>query len=92
MIALVESTAKTGVMIGTASDTATIYLDGKPGPKGKITITQGNVQVECDLDVKVTCKGKVTVDATQIEMKAKAGVTIDGGAMVTIKGGIIKLN
>lgn len=79
----IDLTTKTVKVKG---DTA-INVDG-----GTVTVKGTAIKVEGSQSVEV--KGmsvKVTADTT-MDLKASASMTIDGGGMLTLKGGLVKIN
>jgi len=61
----------------------------------------GNNSVKMEAGgITISCKGKLAIDASSIEMKAKANMELDGGAattlkssgLLTIQGSLVKIN
>lgn len=59
----------------------------------KIIIKNSNVTLTLEeSNLKMEAVSNMTIEAQQLKLKAGAGIEIDGGAKVDIKGGIINLN
>lgn len=92
-IEILDKSGNNLIVIDTAKNTITVSAgDTIHEEAPKITVKGANsVQVEAPT-VEVVGGQKVTVSAPQVEMKAQAQMTIDGGASLTLKAGIIRLN
>lgn len=66
-----------------------ITLEAKAGIKG--TTSSGIVNFEGDI-VKVKGKTIVNIEGAQVVAKGSAAATLEGGGMLTIKGGIVRIN
>jgi Rhs element Vgr protein len=94
-IELIDKTGKNKILIDSSANTINIECGGDITVKatGKV-----NVQATSDVSVKgmqvsVKADGNLNVEAAgQLSLKASAGAKIDGGAMVEIKGGVVKIN
>lgn len=81
-LVFLDDASKSGVLLATKGNALRIALNDT---KSSIKVTsKGKVEVEAN-EVTVTAKGKLT-------LKASAGITIDGGPSVEVKGTVVKLN
>ncbi len=92
-IEILDKSGKNMAIFDTAKNTITISAtDTVRVEAPKIEVNgQSSVKVEAPT-VEVTGKTSVKVEAPQIEMKAQAQMTIDGGGMLTLRGGLVKIN
>ncbi len=94
-IEIEDKSGKHRLVIEDADDKIRIECDS-----GDIEVTAGSgnvvvkakaVQVEAQT-IEVKGQQSVSVEAPTVEMKAQSQMTIDGGASLTIKGGIVNIN
>jgi len=87
------------IKITDKNDKNFLQIDGK---NEKITLTSGSNKIIIDSSGEITCQSQnkvnikgamvsVTADS-QLELKANGGVKIESGALVTIKGSMVKIN
>lgn len=64
----------------------------------EVTAPTGNVNVKAQMarveatNIEAKADASAKFEATNVEMKASAAMTIDGGGMLTLKGGLVKIN
>ena len=83
---------------------AVFRFDDTPGEEkvelidsgGTLSVTldgaAGKIAVSAQGDIEIGATGKLTLSAREIEITAQTGVTVDGGASVSVSGGQIELN
>ena len=82
-LVFLDDDPKSGVLLATADDGLRLALKDT-GTTIRIT-SRGQVEIEGQTDVTVKAQGRM-------RLEAGAGLTIDGGPMVEVKGSVIKLN
>jgi phage baseplate assembly protein gpV len=68
-----------------------IVLDAGKGA-AKVTLsTSGTISIEASTKVELKAQS-ISVEGTNVDVKASAAGTVDGGGALTVKGGIVRIN
>jgi phage protein D/phage baseplate assembly protein gpV len=86
-IIIKDKTGSNIVQIDSSSNEMKISMEGET----KI-IAKGKISLESDQDISIKGQTGVKIEGLQIDIKASAGLKMDGGAMSELKGGIVKIN
>jgi phage protein D len=90
-LVFLDDASKSGVMVATGDGGMRIALK-ETGTTIKVT-SKGAVEIEAGSKVTITAKSNVEIKADgQMKLEAGAGLTLDGGPTVEVKGQVIKLN
>jgi uncharacterized protein involved in type VI secretion and phage assembly len=98
-----DKTEKNEMVIDTASNSMTIKVDGDFAveAKGKVTIkstqamtleSQAAADIKSAANLTVKSQANLSLQATGMGDLKGNSVTVDGGPMATIKGGLVKIN
>lgn len=82
-LVFLDDATSSGVMMSTANGGMRIALK-ETGTTIRIN-SQGQIEIEATGNVTIAARGRM-------ELRAQAGLTIDGGPLVDIKGTVVKLN
>ncbi len=86
-IIIKDKTGSNTVQIDSSSNEMKISMEGET----KI-IAKGKISLESDQEVSIKGQMGVKIEGMQVDVKASAGLKMDGGAMSELKGGIVKIN
>lgn len=92
-IEIIDKSKNNKIIIDTAKNTITVAA------ADSIKVEAASIEVSGKSDVKISApqiqvKGdaSIKVEAPSIDMKASGQMTVDGGGMLTLKGGLVKIN
>jgi phage protein D/phage baseplate assembly protein gpV len=86
-----ESAGKNYLVIFDQVNNSVVHIGNA---KAEITLdqTRKELRIGSEGDVKITGRGKITVEGAQIEIKSSGNMKIEGGGIVEIKGAQVKIN
>jgi len=82
-LVFLDDDGASGVMLGTGDGALRVALKETGATIG--VSSRGQVEVAADGNVTITAGGR-------LELRARAGLSIDGGPLVEVKGSVVKLN
>ncbi len=95
VIEIVDKDGERKVIIDSAGQKIQVICDSGDvevtAGAGTVKVEAQNVEVEAQ-NVEVKAQAGVKVEAPSIEVKAKSQMTLDGGASLTLSGGVININ
>jgi uncharacterized protein involved in type VI secretion and phage assembly len=80
------------VLIKTKAGNQVLLDDASGGEKITIQDKTGNKIVLDSSAITIEAQMSLSIKATNIELKANGQMTVDGGSMLTLKGGMVKIN